>query len=507
MKDLSRMIPVLFVALSVLFLSACGKTQQQDESATSAQAPEAITLPDGLPQLTACQVLSKPLLPAKWTASALMQTFGEHDVVLGTFVYDDAEKAYRFSLSRPGSSSYTDYLLTADNRLYALQGPYEEPTSCSYSLHLQMELPSRDILSSEAACIGEAPVNGVNRQWWRDNAEAKPGANWYWFDADEQRSLFRTMPYKGVDNLGISGKYAFSYYSDFSAQDSTNIGALKELCGVDRNADSLPAGNPQELATALEQLMPPADEGADAENDSAAFFAGVEQCASPDQLPPQWPQTIQTTTLLTAVNVKYSPFPSLVRYDAAYPGLRTDMYNPWPKDPGAWDLYSARLAQDTGYSAFFAGEQYQSCKQDLPGPPVASWMSVDGCECKASLPAGTVLNPRDEDLLVVMCPLTPSTNSPDSIPQVFWTWYGEESGSPQVFMQSDSSAKDGTGLNLADYYSWNPNVSIDPEIFIPPAECLKKEKTSVPPQCHNCHLPTNSEFMSDEAALWHIPLP
>ncbi|MEO0369103.1 MAG: hypothetical protein AAF197_10005, partial [Pseudomonadota bacterium] len=238
---------------------------------------------------------------------------------------------------------------------------------------------------------------------------------------------------------------------------------------------------------------------------SAEFIPEIQQCSSSSQQPPAWPSTLQTTTLLTAVNFDYSPFPSLVRYSSQLPGLRTDMYNPWPETNGAWNLYSARLKSDTGYSAFYSDQTLNTCKQNLPGPPVANWMSIDQCECKASLPPGTSLNPRsDENLLVMMCPLTPLTMNPSN-PQVFWTWYGEQTGAPQVFMQSDSSAKSGTGLNLADYYSWEPNATVDQTIFETPAGCIGKPKIKVPPQCHNCHLPTNSELKGGEAIDWHIP--
>lgn len=513
MKSLSSKVLALTLIVPILLMSACGKSEPtpsiESEANLEVVIAEHSAVPPGLPKMEACQDTNRPVLPNKWTASALMQTFGEHDVVLGKFTFDNEEQAYRFSMSRPGSSAFTDYLLTADHRLYALQGPYDQPTSCRYSLMLEMGLPAIDTMSKSAQCIGEAEINGENRQWWKDNAEQVPGANWYWFNTDADRNLFRTMPYKGVNNLGIAGKYAFTYYSDFSPQSSTNIGALKQLCGINNLDESLPAGNAIELADAIDQLLPPVEDvssdGAAPEVSAAPFYPGVEQCNSPGQQPPPWPNTVQATTFLTAVNVAYSPFPSLVRYNAGEQGLRTDMYNPWPSKDKKWDLYSARLHNNTGYSAYATNDNYQSCEQDLPGPPVANWMAIDGCECKAALPANSALNPRDETLLVMMCPLTPQSTSPDN-PQVFWTWYGEQSGSPQVFMQSDSSATAGTGLNLADYYSWQPNVSVDPAIFTPPPICAGQPKQQVPPQCHNCHLPTNSEFQSGETAEWHIPI-
>ncbi|MEO0369399.1 MAG: hypothetical protein AAF197_11560, partial [Pseudomonadota bacterium] len=204
-----------------------GCTQQDESTLISAdersqedttQASNTVTgIPAGLPQLTPCIDTSQPRLPEKWTATALMQTFAEHDVIVGKFTFDEAEQAYRFTLSSAGANGYADYLLTADQRLYRLQGGYEEPQSCRYSLMLQMELPTRDLMSPSAQCVGEGGINGIPRQWWKDRADNTPGssnkgANWYWFTTDEQRSLFRMMPYKGVDNFGWAGKYSFTYF-------------------------------------------------------------------------------------------------------------------------------------------------------------------------------------------------------------------------------------------------------------------------------------------------------
>jgi hypothetical protein len=523
MNNLKTVVLTVGLGFTLLLMASCSPPEQNKEQQPStdvldatkpnATAANELSMPDGLPQLQACQDTSVPALPAKWTSSALMQTFGENDIVVGKFTYDDSEQAYRFSLAFAGSSNFSDYLLTADNRLYALQGSYEQPSSCSYSLMLQMDLPARNLMSSAAQCVGEGEINQVNRQWWKDTAEGGVGANWYWFTADDDRGLFRMMPYKGVDNLGWPGNYAFTYFSEFNAQQKTNIGQLKELCGV-ADQDSHAVGEELlDMATALQKLLPTAEQ-APLANTENSFMPEVQQCESSTQRPPEWPATLRATTLLTAVNVNYSPFPSLVRYDASKPGLRTDMYNPWPPTSTQWDLYSARLVQDKGYSVYFKGDEYKSCTQDLPGPPLPNWMNVDGCECKASLPVNSSLNPRsDESLLVMMCPLTPASADPKN-PQVFWTWYGQQSGSPLVFMQSDSSAKAGTGLNLADYYSWEPNATIDPEIFSHPDTCMlpkpdpgqNKAASGLPHQCHNCHLPLNSEYKSGKAAQWHVPI-
>jgi len=515
--SLSRLLFTIVISLCVL--SACSQDQPSPNSKQAEPLAETTadvestdsTMPPGLPQLSACQNTSQPVLPAKWTASALMQTFGEYDVVVGKFTYDEPEQAYRFSLSFAGSEQFTDYLLTADQRLYALQGDYQQPSSCNYSLILQMDLPARQLMSNSAQCVGQGSINGIVRQWWKDRADpqagsANKGANWYWFNADSDRNLFRMMPYKGVDDFGWAGKYAFTYFSEFESLEQTNIAELKALCNVQQPIQEQANESALSLAEALTQLLPEVSEATQASSSGAsAFLPEVQQCSSSSQQPPAWPSTLRTTTLLTAVNVDYSPFPSLVRYSASQPGLRTDMYNPWPQQDKAWDLYSARLMGNTGYSAFFQGLNFSSCRQDLPGPPVPNWMAVDQCECKASLPPGSALNPRDENLLVMMCPLTPSSLNPKD-PQVFWTWYGEQSGSPQVFMQSDSSASAGTGLNLADYYSWESNAAVDPQIFTPPSECIGQPKVRVPIQCHNCHLPTNSEIKTEGPVDWHIRL-
>jgi len=115
---------------------------------------------------------------------------------------------------------------------------------------------------------------------------------------------------------------------------------------------------------------------------------------------------------------------------------------------------------------------------------VPNWNQVDGCECRAQIAPHSVPNPTDVPIKILWCPTDLSAQ------QVFWTCYSD-TGTPVVFMQSNSSPTDGTGLNLADYYGWLPGSMAPPGTFDIPASCIGKPKHDVPQACHNCHLPNN----------------
>ncbi len=491
---------LLTLAVVWPFLAACPEPRPEPE-APVAQPPE------NLPRFEPCDPATAPVLPAKWAASALMQPFDENPPWVGRFTYDEQARAYRFAVAEAGQTRFFDYLLTSDMRLYTLRGPYDKPTGCESAWRIEMQLPARELVSSGATCVGEAALLGTQKQWWKQASDTTPGANWYWFDAEPERSLFRVMPYGPVDNLGLPGYFAFSYYTDFRALSETDLPKLVELCrsgqpAAEKLGPAEELGNAGQIREVLDRLLPE-DTAAPAAATAGPVVPGIGSCSSPDDRPRGWPDQLEMTTFLTAVNVEYSPFPSLVRYNWSVPGLRTDMYNPWPMPDKEWNLYSARLIQETGFSVYYLDGTFESCNQDLPGPEVPDWMQVDACTCQAVLAPRSALNPSPEEVLVMRCPLTPM--GPHQTPQVFWTWYGARTGKPVVFMQTNSSASVGTGLNLADYYLYAPGKVTDPSVYAPPEQCLNQKKQDVPVQCHNCHLPTNSEPVFGDPVHSHVP--
>ncbi|MGH8566590.1 MAG: hypothetical protein ACREXU_00890, partial [Gammaproteobacteria bacterium] len=150
---------------------------------------------------------------------------------------------------------------------------------------------------------------------------------------------------------------------------------------------------------------------------------------------------------------------------------------------------TALLLRDTGYIAFVEkGGSVSSCQQALPGPQVPNWKAVDGCECRAQIAPHTVLNPSDVPTKVLWC------KTDLALKQVFWTWYSD-TGTPVVFMQSNSSPTAGTGLNLADYHEWGPGSAAPAGTFDLPQACQGQPKVpnAFPKACNDCHLPLNSK--------------
>lgn len=490
----------LFGLLLAVFLVGCDATPAPEPTEPpSDDTPTTSPVPAGLPSFTDCNPATPPQLPEKWTATGFLQPYGDQPPAVARFTFDEAAGAYRFQVSRVNAPAALDFLLVEDGNLYVLTGPSSGPTGCAALGPTSLQLPTRQMVSAQATCVGEASILGENKQWWKEPSATTPGADWYWFDADADRFPFRIMPYQPLDDAGLPGLFAFSYYPEFQAVSSTDLDGLKQLCGDAPEAaggEALDFASVDDAEAALERLLT-----SKAGASGTTLVPGIRSCAGTGDQPPPWDESLEMTTFLTAVNVDYSPFPSKVRYDWSTQGLRTDMYNPWPPTNAQWNLYSARLVGDKGYSIYYENDTFVQCNQDLPGPPVPNWMEADQCTCQALLEPGTALNPSSEPYYAMRCLLTQSATTP----QVFWTWYGAESGRPTVFMQTNSSAAVGTGLNLADYYDWQPGATIDPSIYDIPSECDSAQHSAVPTQCHNCHLPTNEGTEERSEAEEYVP--
>lgn len=132
----------------------------------------------------------------------------------------------------------------------------------------------------------------------------------------------------------------------------------------------------------------------------------LSECAATSDLPPPWPDQTQASVFMTAVNFEYDPFPTRVYYDWGQQAQNTSLYY-YDPPPGQEDNYVqvALLTGDTGYIRI---EDKQGaitmCEQSLPGPQVPDWNEVDGCECRAQIAPGTVLNPSSEPTKILWCP-------------------------------------------------------------------------------------------------------
>lgn len=468
-----------FTMAAGLALAACAPTPP----ASQPGSPTTELLP--LPEFSACAPTTHPTLPAKWQTSALLQDFFQDALWFGNFVYDEDAGAFRFQLANR-YGAILDYLVTTGGTLYALAGDGELPSSCAFLTDKSpYTVPPRDLLQAGAECVGQAPILARNQQWWKSPSGV--GANWYWFDTTT-RLPFRSMFYQEVAKTSAAPIYeyfTFDYFPDFREVPATNLAQILAQCR------SSQASSQAEASTEYSQLSlaPILAKSGYPKVDNATvalaqqWIPGLSECSSTGDLPPSWPDQVQATVFMTAVSFKPNPFPTRVFYDWTQQAQNSTLYVYPPNDEELAQV--ALLLENTGFGIGLRPDgSVASCEQSLPGPQIPDWNAVDGCQCRAQIAPGTVLNPSDVPTKILWCPTDLSAK------QVFWTWYSN-TGTPVVFMQSNSSPTAGTGLNLADYYHWSPH-SVAPEgTFDLPAACQGTEPIQVPQACHNCHLPLN----------------
>lgn len=440
------------------------------------EPPPHVELP--LPEFSACEE-SRPVLPAKWQAVALMQDMFTPRLVFGRFTYDESVGGFRFELAdRYGTK--LDLFVTSERKLYELSGG-EVPRACQLlSDASPYTVPARTWLGEGAVCVGKAPILNRQQQWWKtpDGVDA----NWLWYD-DQSTLPFRSMYYQDVpisEPVPIYEHFTFNYFPSFEAVEDTALAEIQTLCqGADRASPDWADVELNHVVSLFgSDTLGPADEAAVTKIQS--WIPGLSECASVDDIPPAWPHQLQLTAYMTAVSFEPDPFPTRVYYDWDKTQQNSSLFT-FPTDPAQF-VRTAVLTGNTGYS-YIADEdgQVASCDQSLPGPPVPNWKNVDGCECRAQIAPGTVLNPSQTPTKILWCPTDLSAQ------QVFWTWYSN-AGEAVVFMQTHSSPTAGTGLNLADYTGWLPGSVAPPGTFALPSKC-GPPKTDVPSACHNCHLP------------------
>ena len=488
------MISILL--LSTFWLSACKQAEQDKVKYTSSsQGPVEADTP--LPGFAACASTAQPILPEKWQSGAILQHFSMPDLIVANLHYDETAAAFRFTLAGI-EQGIGDFLLTDSGSLYRLSGPLEQPDQCSLIGSTKMQLPPRNWVADDGLCVGDAPVIEKNLSWWKTEVPdmSPAGADWFWFDKDNNNLPFRTMFSKPTYDYGILGLFTFDYFANFQEVSETNLGQLKQLC-QSSNADNKPSEpgfDPNSVVNLLGTDTLRKEERKALINN---WIPGLEPTDT--SLPASWPTQVEGTTFMTSVNYCYAPFPTRVYFDWSAQAQNTAMY--WNQEGAipsscsqspAFFVQEALLlgkhpvgASQTGYiyNRDSAGNA-SACHQVLPGVQMPNWMQVDSCIAKAQLQPGSIFNPTDEVVKIVHCPIT---KPGAAIPQMFWTWYSV-SGKPMVFMQSNSNT-DGTGLNLADYYSWTPGAQAPSGLFDLPTVCEGQPKVDVPESCHNCHLP------------------
>lgn len=476
------------VLATMLTLAACKPAEEKgpEKGPTDkpAQPVQAGLLP--LPEFQPCGNTSHPVLPAKWEATALLQDFLLPYLWFGKFVYDESAQAFRFSLADRYGIDF-DLLTTADGKLYLLEGG-DLPTSCTLLTETSpFTVPARDWLAQQAVCVGQAPILKQDQLWWKSPSGV--GANWFWYST-QNRLPFRSMYYADAPittPVPIYEHFTFNYFPEFKEVPATNLPQILQSC----QSKAMKAMATAEFARpSIEPLLkrkstyPKTDARTIAKVQQ--WIPAISECSSPKALPPPWPDKLQVTAFMTAVSFAPNPFPTRIYYDWTKKSQNTTLYY-YPPTPKNY-AQTAYLLGETGYITNVAeGGVTTDCQQVLPGPPVPNWKEVDGCECRGQIAPHTVLNPSDVPTKILWC------KTDLALKQVFWTWYSD-TGTPVVFMQTNSSPTAGTGLNLADYHEWGPGSEAPAGTFDLPAACNGKPKVpdAFPKPCNDCHLPLNT---------------
>ena len=281
----------------------------------------------------------------------------------------------------------------------------------------------------------------------------------------------------------ILGDYAYTNFQEFKRGNQTDLRKIYKKCADGK----LPVTNPKKLTqyqrkesalqtTLISDLIP-----------GLSFAA----CQDYSIRPPSWPVQMYATSFSTAA--KYDtpePFPTSVHYQPEIPRIRTRLHK---------DVFSdALLIGNTSYGVDTDMETLQQlgCAQgpntSLPGSPYPYWGNQGGCQCFGVIEDNHVLS-RNRRTQIIGCPLPLVATTPDEQEgnTLFWMWYTDEDPpEPIVFLQSKPDVTIGTGLSLADYYSWEPRPVSDKVFTLPEKPCFvpPPEAPTPPPACLKCHI-------------------
>lgn len=508
MKDqkIKRLTSIIFVFFSLIVGS------------TSLYATE---LP--LPIFNMCTNNNPPILPEKWEGGAVLQSFNEEEIAIGQFIYDEAAGGINTTLllfngeSDPNPINLVEALIlnnsasSTGTSLYLITRE-DNSTQCTLLGDTPSKVPSRDWTGTSGICVGEAGLSssnfGNNLSWWKTKVTGMTpiGANWFWFNTDRNRYPFRMMFSLPSDDYGLMGYFAFNYMPIFQEVSYTNIPELRDLCEDSGTMPMIPGL--VELEDVLELVEPDALSVAERQAYLDEMVPGLRiPVAAPEALKP-WPAQVELTTFMTSINYCYAPFPTRVYYDWAFSAAQnstlywnqnavipptsacdTIRNNPVTQTAylyGPHEIPPVNTAE-TGYIHLdYVTTKPNECHQVLPGVQLPDWKTVDNCVVMAEIDSDSILNSTTRTARILRCPIRPGDIN---TAQQFWTWYTDD-GTPLVFMETNSGTS-GTGLNLADYYGWEPSPTIPPGTFTAPTICEGQPKHDVPPGCHNCHFPIN----------------
>jgi hypothetical protein len=415
-----------------------------------------------LPIFSACKPATPPVLPLRWHAVALLFPLTRVQLDVGEFVYDGALPAMRATLY--GLESGAADLLITDHETYQLIGPREQPSAC-IALGPKYRPPARQWLSSKAVCEGEASVGPKKAQWWKMPAgEGRTQRQWY---ASDTRLPWRVMFPDRAPEPAVFGDYAVSYFPRFSALTQTKLAALRDFCRANAQKPSAAAA----AARTARDLMALGHDISAAERTKRvqALIPGLSHKACAGSAAPLWPHNFVMTGILTPVQFKWTPLPSLLFYDWDKSETLYAYMHEARAHPPAVEIVSV-LKNVVGYSVERLPNGKYACGAKGPGVVRPDWMRVAGCECKAVLDHNPHFGP-DEVSEIRACPIKNQGLYP------MWSWYTRK-GRPILFTEPRANS---TGLHIADYDRWLPGAAMPPAAFDLPRLCTHAHEAGLPP--------------------------
>jgi len=431
-----------------------------------------------LPILSACQRTAPPELPPRWRAVGLLFPFVRQQLDVGEFIYDGTLPAMRATLY--GMESGAVDLLITDKETYQLTGPHDSPDAC-IALGSKYRPPPSRWLSSEATCDGESPLASQPVEWWKTGA-ADGRSDWQWYRTSN-RLPWRVMFSSRAAEPAVIGDYGMSYFPTFTPLQETNLAKLRDLCAakVRKAPDALAAA-----ATARDLMASNDMAGAERAKAISALVPGLSRQACSTANVPIWPHNYVMTGILTPIPAKWTPLPSMIYYDWEHATTLFAWMYEARTVPAKLELVSV-LTKGVGYSVERLPNGNFVCAAKSPGAVRPDWMAVAGCDCKAVIEHNPDFG-ADEVTQIRACPLK------EYPLHVIWSWY-TNGGRPILFTEPGAI---GSGINIADYFAWQPGAKMPPESFALPQLCTRAEDARLPPvghglpalatrSCSDCH--------------------
>jgi hypothetical protein len=437
-----------------------------------------------LPILSACTPATTPAMPQRWHAVGLMLPFLRQQLDVGDFTYDGSLPAMRATVY--GLESGAVDLLITNTETYQLTGPPDSPDGC-IALG-QKYTPPTEWLSDKSVCQGEAPLGNKKVQWWKaPSADGRAILQWY---ATDTRLPWRVMFPTRTAEPAVIGDYGATYFPTFTPVTETKLTRLRDFC----IAKARKASDAAAAATTARDLMALGNDISEAERAKRiqTFIPGLSrQACSANSKPPQWPHQFLMTAILSPIQFRWTPLPTMLYYDWDDAGTLVGLMHEARTVPPALEL-EAVLTKGVGYGIERGPSGGFACAAATPGAVRPEWMTAANCDCKGVIDHNSAFGPN-ETSVIRACPVRGEGL------HVNWSWYTTD-GRPILFTEPEAM---GLGLNVADYLRWAPGATMDKDAFELPKLCTAAGAAEahnppigngLPPamtdNCSDCHTTT-----------------